>query len=40
MAFFHGDLEEEIYMVQLEDFVKKDKEELVCWLNKSLYGLK
>ena len=40
MAFQHGDLEEEIYMHQSEGFVEKDKENLVCQLRKSLYGLK
>ena len=39
MAFLHGDLEE-IYMMQPEGFVEKDKEKLVCWLNQSLYSLK
>ena len=39
-VFLHGDLEEEIYMQQLEGFVKKGKENLVCQLKKSLYGLK
>ena len=38
--FLHGDLEEEIYMKQLEGFVVKGKQELVCILNRSLYGLK
>ncbi|KAL3846133.1 hypothetical protein ACJIZ3_003536 [Penstemon smallii] len=39
-AFLHGDLEEEIYMLQPEGFEEKEKENLVWRLNKSLYGLK
>ena len=38
--FLHDDLEEDIYMTQLKGFIEKDNEELVCRLNKSLYGLK
>ncbi|CAL1354730.1 unnamed protein product [Linum trigynum] len=39
-AFLHGDLEEEIYMEQPEGFKKEKKEDYVCRLRKSLYGLK
>jgi hypothetical protein len=39
-TFLHGNLEEEIYMEQLEGFIEKGKENLVCRLKKSLYGLK
>ena len=39
-VFLYGDLEQKIYMAQSEGFIKKNKEELVCQLNKSLYSLK
>jgi hypothetical protein len=38
-TFLHGDLEEGIYMDQSEDFVP-GKEDYLCRLKKSLYGLK
>ena len=38
--FLHNNLKEEVYMQQLEGFVKKGKENLVCRFKKSLYGLK
>jgi hypothetical protein len=39
-AFLHGELEEEIYMDQSEEFIVSGKEDLVCKLKRSLYGLK
>ncbi|KAE8654946.1 hypothetical protein F3Y22_tig00117034pilonHSYRG00285 [Hibiscus syriacus] len=38
--FLHGDLEEEIYMTQLEGYKDGGCEKWVCKLNKLLYGLK
>ena len=39
-AFLNGDIEETIYMVQLENFVSGDTKSMVCKLNKAIYGLK
>ena len=39
-TFLNGDLDEEVYMEQLEGFVPPRNEKKVCKLVKSLYGLK
>jgi hypothetical protein len=39
-TFLHNDLEEDIYMDQPEGFIVPVKEDYVCRLKKSLYGLK
>ena len=39
-TFLHGDMEEEMFMKQLEGFSLKGKKEWVCRLNKSFDGLK
>ena len=40
IAFLHGDLKEDIYMLQPQGYIMLEKEQLVCKLKKSLYGLK
>jgi hypothetical protein len=39
-AFLYGELEETIYMHQLKGFIVEGKEDHVCQLRRSLYGLK
>ena len=39
-TFLHGELEEEIFMQQPKGFIVKGKENQVCLLKRSLYGLK
>jgi len=39
-AFLNGNIDETIYMVQLENFVSGDPKAMVCKLTKSIYGLK
>ena len=39
-TFLHGNLEEEIYMKQPYGFLVEGKENYVCRLRKSIYGLK
>ena len=39
-AFLNGELTEEVFMKQPEGFVEKGKENLVCRLKRSIYGLK
>jgi len=40
IVFLHGELEEKIYMKQPEGYIQEGKENKVCLLKKSLYGLK
>ena len=39
-TFLHGDLEEDIYMIQPKGFIVQEQENLVCKMRKSLYSLK
>jgi hypothetical protein len=38
--FLHGDLDEDIYMEQPEEFIQNHNKKFVCRLKKSLYGLR
>lgn len=40
LIFLNGELEEEVYMEQLEGFQLSDKSDMVCNLKNALYGLK
>ncbi len=40
ISFLNGEVEKEIYMRQPKGFVQTNKNNLVCKLNKSIYGLK
>jgi hypothetical protein len=39
-SFINGELEEEVYIEQLEAFLLLEKEDYICILKKALYGLK
>ena len=39
-AFLYGELSEEVFMKQPEGFTKPSEEHLVCYLKRSIYGLK
>ena len=39
-AFLHGNLEEDLYIIQPEGFIVQGQENFVCKLRKILYGLK
>jgi hypothetical protein len=39
-TFLNGEIEEEVYIVQLEGFVIHEQKSHVCRLKKALYGLK
>lgn len=39
-AFLNGELEEEVYVQQLQGYIIKGEENRVYYLHKALYGLK
>ena len=39
-TFLNGNIDDRIYMVQLENFVSRDPKKMVCKLKKSIHGLK
>ena len=39
-AFLNGNLEENVYMIQLEGFMAPEDARKVCRLKRSIYGLK
>jgi hypothetical protein len=39
-AFLNGEIEEDLFMSQPEGYISKGEEQLVCKLNRSIYGLK
>ena len=39
-TFLNGNLDERIYMAQLDGFIEKGQEEKVCELQRSIYGIK
>ena len=39
-AFLNGNLEEEVFIEQLDGFILSDDPNIVCRLRKALYGLK
>ena len=38
ITFLNGNLEEEVYMIQLQGYTSKEFLEKVCRLNRSIYG--
>ena len=39
-TFLNGNLEEEVYMMQLEGFIVKNQEDMICKSRRSIYELK